>query len=106
MLIQSHAGYIDLLPALPKAWDKGSFKGLKARGNFEVSCSWEHNQFQSASIESLSGQECTIHSNVPFVVLLKGKQIAQSQPITTNEMTYHTASFPTKINTTYHINKN
>lgn len=106
MLIQSHAGYIDLLPALPKAWDKGQFKGLKARGNFEVNCTWEQNELHSASIKSLSGKECTIRANSPFSITLKRKQIAQSQAITKNGTTYHEVSFPTKINTTYHINKN
>lgn len=106
MLLQSHAGYIDLLPALPKAWERGSFEGLKARGNFEVSCSWENNQLQSATIESLAGKECTIRSDVPISITLKGKQITQSQAVTKDGMTYHEVSFPTKINAIYHINKN
>ncbi|MEA4916723.1 glycoside hydrolase family 95 protein [Proteiniphilum sp.] len=41
MLIQSQSGYIQLLPALPTGWSKGSFKGLCVRGGAEVDAAWE-----------------------------------------------------------------
>ena len=60
MLLQSHEGYISLLPALPKAWKSGMFKGLVARGNFEVSASWENENLTAAEIDSKNGGACTV----------------------------------------------
>ena len=41
MLLASHAGYIELLPALPREWADGEFAGIVARGNFSVGCKWQ-----------------------------------------------------------------
>ena len=103
MLIQSHADYIHLLPALPQAWHTGSFKGLKARGNFEVSCSWSDNKLQEASVTSLAGKECKLRSEAPIQVWADGKEIAPSTSVTANGKTYYELHFPTEINKTYLI---
>ena len=54
MLLQSHLGVIELLPALPAAWEKGgSFKGFIARGGFKVSCAWRAGEVSELLIEAL-----------------------------------------------------
>lgn len=58
MLMQSQGGYIELLPALPDAWKNGAFKGMKARGNFEVDVIWKDGQITSIEILSNAGAEC------------------------------------------------
>ena len=60
MLLQSSAGYIELLPALPSAWKTGSFSGLVARGNFVVDLQWSDSRPQQAVVTARVGGECAI----------------------------------------------
>lgn len=63
MLLQSHMGFIQLLPALPQAWAEGSVEGLRARGNFEVAMQWDKGELTSAQVLSNSGGTCIVRYN-------------------------------------------
>ena len=60
MLLQSHTGALQLLPALPDAWANGRVAGLRARGNFTVDMSWQDGKLIEAHLISGSGVPCTI----------------------------------------------
>ena len=60
MLLQSHAGFIHLLPSLPDAWSEGSVSGLEARGNFCLDLTWANGQLTEALLTSRKGGRCIL----------------------------------------------
>ena len=75
MLLQSHMGFIQLLPALPDAWKEGSVKGLCAKGNFEIDIIWQDGKLKEAVILSKAGEPCNLrYGNLTFTFkTTKGK---------------------------------
>ena len=61
MLLQSQAGFLELLQAVPDEWNDGSFSGLVARGNFVVDCSWKDKKAEGVKIVSRVGGELSVY---------------------------------------------
>lgn len=104
MLLQSHEGVIEPLPALPEAWDKeGSFRGLVARGNFKVSAQWAEGALRQLLIQSRSGKECRLKYpglSAGFVFDSNGR------PVRVEAHGLDEVSFPTRKGMTYSVQFN
>jgi alpha-L-fucosidase 2 len=75
MLLQSHNGVLQILPALPVEWENGSIKGLRARGGFEVDIKWENGKLTELKVKSLNGNSC----NIIYGELKSGLEIAAGE---------------------------
>ncbi|HJY23601.1 MAG TPA: hypothetical protein VJ279_11980, partial [Hanamia sp.] len=100
MLLQSHLQQIQLLPALPSAWQKGSVKGLVARGNFVIDMNWDKAKLTKASILSRAGGTCVLRTTIPVVV---SGAIAVSKEVPFYNTTHYITTFPTVEGKLYHI---
>lgn len=96
MLVQSHQGYIQFLPAAPKKWLKGSVKGIRARGGFEIAMAWADSKLKEVEILSHLGGSCTILVEDLISIQCDG------QPINTTR-TKNGTTFVTKSGKRYQI---
>lgn len=78
MLLQSHTGEIELLPALPAQWRKGSISGLRARGGFVVDQGWSGGKLSEATLNASLAGPCSVRSKQGFSVVRDGRIVAES----------------------------
>ncbi len=97
MLVQSHEGFIRLLPSLPNTWEQGKVSGLRARNGFEVSLEWKHNKLVKAYIQSVNGNTCSVYANKVPRVTLNNTEIEVSK---TDDNVF---TFNTEIDNLYEI---
>lgn len=99
MLLQSHEGYLSILPALPSHWENVYVKGLKARGNFNVNILYSKNTLQEIQILSNKGRDLTLY----YPGISGETRILDNGENTSFENKEHFISLKTKIGHTYTI---
>jgi alpha-L-fucosidase 2 len=80
MLLQSHAGELHLLPALPDVWPQGHVTGLRARGHYAVDLYWQKGRLSEGAIHVFHSGPCRVRTDGPINVQLNGEGVACQQP--------------------------
>lgn len=97
MMIQNSVKGVHLLPALPKAWEDGYFKGLRAKNNFTFDVEWEDGRMKEGTVYSGAGQEC-----IMFLPGTKVQTVTEGKrKIAFGQNAEGVVRFPTKKGKTY-----
>jgi len=96
MLVQSHEGIIQILPALPEEWFSGEFRGVCTRGAFELDLQWGNGAIKTIGILSKAGEDCKISAAGSVNVSMNGNTV----PYTKGE---GYVEFPTEAGQLYHL---
>lgn len=101
MLLQSHEGFLRILPALPDALPHGQVRGLCARGGFEVDLAWRDRGLKSLQISSRNGGVCRVKlDRTPAA----GMSVLQNGSLVAHQMTADgLIEFPTSAGKRYDL---
>ncbi|MDO5016826.1 MAG: glycoside hydrolase family 95 protein [Porphyromonas sp.] len=81
MLIQSHEGFVELLPALPTSWEEGSFQGFRTRGGGIIDLTWSEGKAKSVTLNTHL-PSTTIRLKHPTTGAITGHTVYKGRPIT------------------------
>lgn len=99
MLLQSHEGYIHILPALPTEWETGFITGIKARGGFALDINWKDGKINTLKIKSENGNLCNLKLHNSKVIKITSANKTVKFVVTKN----NTVCFKTIKNKNYSI---
>lgn len=80
MIIQSHKGYVELLPALPSNWSKGAISGVRVRGGFEINVSWDRMQVSELEVTCKATNQFTLKTSDSLILFIEGKEAKTVKP--------------------------
>lgn len=99
MLVQSHAGAIHLLPALPQAWPTGEVRGLRARGGYEINMRWTDGRLREAEVIPRHDGMCAVRVAGDVVIRHAGERVeSRMDPDRPGDLLFHV-----EAGKTYHL---
>ena len=90
MLLQSHAGELDLFPALPSCWPEGLIAGLQAKGGFTLDMEWQESKPSKVKIRSLLGNRAVVRCPGAKTTVISGGKTIEAERISPDVISFQT----------------